>query len=84
MITATVRYPADVNALYLDPAAASVHQIIREAGEDPPASGQQGSIELIPNRGRATAAGSKHAECSGEEADTEACRSRPSAQQSQH
>ena len=86
MITAPVRYLADVNALYLDTAAAGgrVHQGIREAGEDPPSSGQQGSVELVPDRGRAAAAGAKHAECSGEEAETEACRGRRSAQQSHH
>jgi hypothetical protein len=72
-ITATAGYLADINSLYLDPAAAGgrVHQGIREAGEDPAASCQQGSVELVPGRGWAAAAGAKHPKAGGQEAKTE-------------
>jgi len=83
MITATVRYLADVNALHLDPAAASgrVHQGIRETGEDSPSSRQQGSIELVLDRGRAAAAGAQNAQGSGDEPEAHRHRCRANAEQ---
>jgi hypothetical protein len=86
MITATVRYLADVNSLHLDPAATSgrVHQGIRETGEDPASSGQQGSVELVPDRGGAAAAGAEHSKTSREEAETQRRRGRPNAKEPHH
>jgi hypothetical protein len=83
-VTAAVWYLADVNALHLDPAATSgrAHQGIRETGEDAASSGQQGSVELIPDRGRAAAAGAKHAQAGGEEAEPQRRRASPNAQES--
>ena len=86
MITATVRYMADVNALHLDPTAVSgrVHQVIRETSEYPASSGKQGSVELVSDDGWAAAAGAKHAQASGEESETQRRRTRPNAQQPHH
>jgi hypothetical protein len=86
MITATVRYLADVNALHLDPAAAGgrAHQGIREAGEDPASGGQQRSVELVPDRGRAAAAGAEDPKAGGQEAKTHRGRGVPNAKESHH
>ena len=72
MITATVWYLADINSLHLDPAAGGpVHQGIRKTGEDSASTGEQGSVELIPDRGRAVAPGAKHPKTGGQEAKAE-------------
>src|SRR5205807_9147083 len=46
-----------------------VHQIVRETGEDPASSRQQGGVELVPDRRRAAAASADHAEGSGKQAE---------------
>jgi len=86
MITATVRYLADVNALHLDPAAAigRVHQGIRETGEDSTSSGQQGSVELVPDGGRAGAAGAEHPQTRGEESEPQRRADASYAEESHH
>jgi len=85
MITATVRYLADVNALHLDPAAVGgVHQVRRETGEDSASSGQQGRVELVPDRGRAAAPSAEHPKAGGQDAKTHHRVARTNAQQSHH
>ena len=86
MITAAVRYLTDVNALHLDPAAASgrAHQGIRETGEDSASIGQQGSAELVPDRGRAVAAGTENTQAGGEEAEPQGGGGPTNTQESHH